>query len=228
MDKKKILIAEDEPHIARLIVFKLEREGYEVRWAKDGGEALGFFDDFLPDLVLLDVMMPVMDGHTICRRIREFSQIPIIMVTAKEKEDDKVEGLDVGADDYVTKPFSAQELVARVRAALRRSMLWEKPPPAAFRRGDLVVDFARHRVSLSDQEVKLTATEYRILVYLARNTGRVLTPERILATVWGENYASDTHILQVNITRLRHKLNDDAKNPKYIFTKPGIGYMMKT
>jgi len=148
------------------------------------------------------------------------------MVTVKGNEEEKVEGLDAGADDYVTKPFSSKELTARVRAVLRRTKLWEERPEPAFRFGDLVVDFASHRVTLGEEEITLTATEYRILSYLARNAGRVVTPDNILSSVWGEEYRGEAHLVQVNIARLRKKLKDDVKNLRYILTKPGIGYIM--
>jgi len=204
----------------------LQLEGYRVLKASGGESALDMFDEETPDLVLLDIMMPIVDGYTVCRRIREFSQIPIIMVTAKGNDEEKVAGLDAGADDYVTKPFSSSELAARVRAVLRRTRLWNEQPKPAFCYEDLVVDFARHRVTVGEREVNLTATEYRVLSYLARNTGRVVTPDQILERVWGEEYIGDTHLLQVNIARLRKKLDDNAGVPRYILTRPGIGYMM--
>lgn len=192
-----------------------------------GGEgALAILGEQSPDLTLLDIMMPVMDGYTVCRRIRQFSQMPIIMVTAKCSEDEKVKGLDAGADDYVTKPFSAREVVARVGAALRRTMSLNKRPSPVFHSGDLVMDFARQKVSIGGQEINLTATQYRLLTYLAHNVGRVLTPDQILEEVWGEPYLGEAHLLQVNIGRLRQRLGDDARNPRYIATRQGIGYTM--
>lgn len=147
------------------------------------------------------------------------------MVTVKGNDEEKVQGLDAGADDYVTKPFSSKELVARVRAVLRRTKLWDERPEPAFHYNDLVIDFAHHRVSLAEKEVDLTATEYRLLSYLARNMGRVLTPAQILETVWGKDYIGENHLLRVNIARLRQSLEDDAKAPRFIATKIGIGYM---
>ena len=170
--------------------------------------------------------MPDMDGVTACRRIREFSQVPIIMVTTKDSSEEKVEGLDAGADDYVTKPLSAEELAARARAMLRRAKLPDEPSQPVFCSGDLSVDFARHLVSVGGEEVHLTATEYALLSYLAGKPGRVFTPDQLLEKIWGEEYVGATHILQVNIARLRQKLNDHTENPKYILTKPGIGYMI--
>ncbi|HEX78243.1 MAG TPA: response regulator transcription factor [Dehalococcoidia bacterium] len=224
--KAAVLVVDDDVHILRLMQRILELEGYRVLLASNGEAALDTFVKETPDLVLLDIMMPGMDGYTVCQRIREFSQVPIIMVTAKGNDQEKVRGLDAGADDYVTKPFSSKELAARVRAVLRRTALWEERPEPAFHFNDLAIDFARHRVTLGGQEVNLTATEYRLLSYLARNAGRVVTPDQILERVWGEEYLGESHLLQVNIARLRQKLKDDAKNPKYILTRPGIGYAL--
>jgi len=224
--KASVLVVDDDVRILRMMQRILELEGYRVLMASNGKAALDVFNEEEPALVLLDIMMPDMDGYTVCRRIREFSQIPIVMVTVKGNEEEKVEGLDAGADDYVTKPFSSKELTARVRAVLRRTKLWEERPEPAFRFGDLVVDFASHRVTLGEEEITLTATEYRILSYLARNAGRVVTPDNILSSVWGEEYRGEAHLVQVNIARLRKKLKDDVKNLRYILTKPGIGYIM--
>lgn len=223
--KASLLVVDDDIRMLRLMTRILELEGYWVLTAGDGEAALDVFNEETPDLVLLDVMMPGLDGYTVCQRIREFSQIPIIMVTVKGNDEEKVKGLDAGADDYVTKPFSSKELVARVRAVLRRTKLWDERPEPAFHYNDLVIDFAYHRVSLAGKEVDLTATEYRLLSYLARNTGRVLTPAQILETVWGKDYIGEHHLLRVNIARLRQSLEDDAKAPRFIATKIGIGYM---
>ena len=224
--KTCVLVVDDDIRMLRLMGRILELEGYRVLRSTNGQSALEMFEEEFIDLVLLDIMMPGMDGYEVCCRIREFSQIPIIMVTAKGNDEEKIEGLDAGADDYVPKPFSSKELVARVRAVLRRTKLWEERPQPAFQSGDLVVDFARHVVTVAGQELNLTAVEYKILSYLARNAGRVLTPDDTLSKVWGEEYCGETHILQVNMARLRQKLGDDARNPRYIVTKPGIGYSM--
>lgn len=224
--KVSVLVVDDDVRILRLTRRILEMDGYRVLAASDGESALDMFDDESPDLVLLDIMMPGMDGYTVCQRIREFSQIPVIMVTAKGGDEEKVQGLDAGADDYVTKPFSTEELAARVKAVLRRTTLWGESPEPVFHCHDLVVDFARRKVTLDSQQVNLTATEYKLLSYVARNSGRVVTPDQILEKVWGEEYLGETHLLQVNIARLRRKLSDDTKNPKYILTRPGIGYTM--
>lgn len=225
--KVSVLVVDDDTHILRMLQRMLELEGYQVLTASSGVAALDIFDEKTPELVLLDIMLPDMDGYTVCRNIHEFSQIPIIMITAKDSDEEKVQGLDAGADDYVTKPFSANELVARVRAVLRRTRLWDEHPEPAFSFQDLVIDFVRHRVTAGSQEVNLTATEYRLLAYLVHNAGRVVTPDQIIEAVWGEEYIGEAHLLQVNMARLRQKLKDDARNPKYILTKSGIGYMMQ-
>ena len=224
--KASVLVVDDDMHILRMMQRVLDLEGYRVLKASSGEDALALFDDETPDLVLLDIMMPGMDGYVVCERILEFSQTPIIMVTAKSTEDERIQGLDAGATDYITKPFSSRELAARVKAVLRRAKLWDEHPEPAFCSQDLVVDFAQHRVSLGEKEINLTATEYRLLSYLARNAGRLVTPDQILEKVWGEEYMGGTHLLQATTARLRRKLNDDAKNPKYILTRRGIGYMM--
>lgn len=225
--KVSVLVVDDDIHILRMLQRMLELEGYRVLTASSGVAALDIFDEKTPELVLLDIMLPDMDGYTVCRNIREFSQLPIIMITAKGNDEEKVQGLDAGADDYVTKPFSANELVARMRAVLRRTRLWDEHPEPAFSFQDLVIDFVRHRVTAGSQEVNLTATEYRLLAYLVHNAGRVVTPDQIIQAVWGEEYIGEAHLLQVNMARLRQKLKDDARNPKYILTKSGIGYMMQ-
>ncbi|MCD6453481.1 MAG: response regulator transcription factor [Dehalococcoidales bacterium] len=222
--KASILVVDDDVHILRMMRQVLEMEGYRVFQATNGEAALNIFDEATPDLVLLDVIMPGLDGYTVCQRIREFSPIPIIIVTVLGEEAEKIKGLEAGADDYVTKPFSIKELVTRVKAVLRRTKLWDERPEPSFHYQDLKIDFARHRVTLRGQEVDLTATEHRLLSYLARNAGRVTTPNQILEKVWGEEYLGEFHLLRVNIARLRHKLNDNARNPQYILTKPGIGY----
>ena len=225
--KTSVLVVDDDIRVLRMLQRMLELEGYQVFTASNGEAALKvLFDEEIPDLVLLDIMMPDMDGYTVCQRIREFYQIPIIMVTAKGNEEEKIQGLNAGADDYVTKPFSVSELTARVRAVLRRTKLWDEPTEPVLYSYDLMIDFARRRVTRHDQEVNLTATEHKLLSYLVHNAGRVVTPDQILEAVWGEEYGGDTHLLQVNMARLRHKLGDDAKNSRYILTRPGIGYMM--
>lgn len=228
MSSKKalVLVVDDDVRILRMMKRMLELEGFQVIVANNGDMALKSFDRETPDLVLLDIMMPDMDGYTVCQRIREFSQVPIIMVTARGDDKEKVEGLDIGADDYVTKPFSASELAARVRAVLRRIANQDRPQEAIFRYKDLIIDFASRRVTVANEELKLTSTEYKLLSYICLNAGRVVTPDQLLNKVWGEEYIGAPHLLQVNIARLRKKLGDDAKKPTYILTRPGIGYIV--
>jgi len=222
-----ILVVDDDERTQHMLGSMLRLEGYRVVTADGGEEALKQFDDVAPDLIILDIMMPGINGYELCNRIRQFSQVPIIMLTAKDSEQDTIEGLDVGADDYVTKPFLARELLARIRASLRRARQWDERSSPPFRLDDLVVDFSNHRVQRSGKEVRLTATEYRLLSYLARNAGRVLTADAILTVVWGDRYYGDVHLLQSTMANLRSKLGDDARNPRYIVTRSGIGYMMK-
>ena len=222
--KVSVLVVDDDVRILRMMRRILELEGYQTLTASNGEAALNVFDEQSPDLMLLDIMMPGMDGYAVCRCIREFSQLPIIMVTAKDNDEEKVEGLDAGADDYMTKPFSSKELAARVRAVLRRTKFWDDHTEPTFHSNDLVIDFAHHRVTLCEQEINVTATEYRLLSYLVHNAGGVVTPDQILKKVWGEEYMGEHHLLRVSIARLRQKLEDDPKKPRFIATKIGIGY----
>ena len=228
--KARIVTADDDPQLLRLIARNLEFEGYDVETASDGALALEQIERVAPDLVLLDVMMPRMDGFTVCQRVREFSSVPIIIITARGQDQDKVKGLDLGADDYLTKPFSVDELLARVRAVLRRAQL--RADEALNGRamvvtvGALTVDFAQHLVTRSGQEITLTPTEYRLLAYLVQNVGRVLTQDLLLEHVWGADYVGESHMLQVNMNRLRRKLEVDPFHPQYLKTKVGIGYML--
>jgi DNA-binding response OmpR family regulator len=228
MPKKKtmILVVDDDIRMLRMMKRMLELEDFEAQTANCGEAALKIFEKETPSLVLLDIMMPDMDGYTVCRRIREFSQVPIIMVTARGDDKEKVEGLNIGADDYVTKPFSASELAARVRAVLRRVGSQEVSQEAIFHYSDMTIDFTSRRVLVKKKELKLTSTEYKMLSYLSLNAGRVVTPDQLLNKVWGEEYVGAAHLLQVNIARLRKKLGDDAKKPTYIQTRPGIGYII--
>jgi DNA-binding response OmpR family regulator len=227
-DKKTILIVDDEPRYVRLVEINLQSAGYAVQTAVNGQEAVEGVASGHPDLVLLDVMMPIMDGFTACARIREFSNIPVILVTAKGEERDRVRGLDAGADDYIVKPFSAQELLARVRAVLRRAerQAAESFHEPIFRHHELQIDLARALVTCSAKEISLTATEYRLLQTLAAAMGKVLTPEDLLTGVWGPEYREDKEILWVCLSRLRQKIEPDPKNPIHIVTRQGIGYLM--
>src|SRR5437868_5057308 len=230
MKKTTIVAADDDPQLLRLVTRNLQFEGYEVIPASNGQQALEEIEEQVPDLVLLDVMMPKMDGFTVCQRVREFSTVPIIIVTARGQDQDKVRGLDLGADDYLTKPFSVDELLARVRAVLRRTQFTANEQAHILRTtitiGDLAVDYAQHLVTMAGQEVPLTPIEYRILAYLAQNVGRVVTQDLLLEHVWGSEYLGESHMLQVNINRLRRKIEADPMHPRYLLTKVGIGYLL--
>src|SRR6266568_4509174 len=230
LKKVTILTADDDPQLLRLIARNLELEDYQVLTATDGQQALELIEARSPDLVLLDVMMPKMDGFTVCQRVREFSLVPIIIITAHGQDQDKVRGLDLGADDYLTKPFSVDELLARVRAVLRRAQFSANEHAHVLRTtitiGDLAVDYAQHLVTMAGQEVPLTPIEYRLLAYLAQNAGRVVTQDLLLEHVWGSEYLGESHMLQVNINRLRRKIEADPTHPRYILTKVGIGYLL--
>lgn len=224
----KILIVDDEPRYARLMEATLVSEGYQVIKCYDGNRALALVKEQEPDLVMMDVMMPVMDGFETCARIREFSSVPVIMVTGKGEERDRVKGLDLGADDYIVKPFGAPELLARVRAVLRRApnldITHDFPP--IFTHGDLHINLARAEVYLGDKMVYLSATEYRILLHLAHHIGQVVHSDTLLKDVWGDEYSDDKEILWVSISRLRQKLEQDPRNPEHIVTRSGVGYVM--
>lgn len=223
-----VLTVDDEPRFVRLIEANLLSAGYNVLTANNGSEALELIVAKKPNLVLLDVMMPEMDGFEVLDRIREFSNVPVIMLTAKGEEMDSVEGLNRGADDYVVKPFSANELLARVRAVIRRSVVSSTAPKDSpqLHHGDLVIDVAKAEVTLKGQSVLLSATEYRLLLQFAHNLGETLTAEYLLKNVWGDEYAEDKEILWVCISRLRQKLEDDPKKPEHIVTRSGVGYLM--
>ena len=228
--RTKVLVADDDPQLLRLVTRNLQLEGYDVVSVSDGQQALEQIEATAPDLALLDVMMPRLDGFSVCERVREFSSLPIIMVTARGQDQDKVRGLDLGADDYLTKPFSVDELLARVRAVLRRSQFSAAESAQGLRAvavvGDLSVDYAQHLVRLRDVEVPLTPTEYRMLAYLMQNAGRVVTQDMLLEHVWGAEYIGESHMLQVNINRLRRKIESDIAHPRYIVTKVGVGYLL--
>jgi DNA-binding response OmpR family regulator len=225
---EKILVVDDEPRYVRLMEANLSGEGYRVIRAFDGQQAVELVTTEKPDLVLLDVMMPVLDGFGACERIREFSSVPVIMVTAKGEEGDRVRGLDLGADDYIVKPFGAAELLARVRAVLRRAKHVGDAIniPSMFLHGDLRIDFARAEVFKGEKMVYLSATEYRILLQMAHNVGQIVSSDTLLKDVWGDEYSEDKEILWVSISRLRQKLEQDPRNPVHIVTRSGAGYIM--
>jgi len=222
----RILITDDDPAILKFVRANLKVEGYDTLIAGDGAEALKILETETPDLVILDIVMPNVDGFEVCRRLRGWSQVPIIMLSARGYQDDKVKCLSLGADDYISKPFGIEELIARVKAVMRRSYQYEDDTRPEVHCYDLVIDFARHRVTRDVREIDLTGTEFRLISYLASNTDHILTINQILKAVWGEEYHGESHLLHVNIGRLRQKLEDDARSPRYILTKPGIGYMM--
>jgi DNA-binding response OmpR family regulator len=227
MPAERILAIDDEPRYREIIRFNLEAAGYTVVSAADGEQALQAFAEQEPDLILLDLMLPGIDGFEVCSRVRERSTCPMIMLTARGAEEDKVRGLRLGADDYVTKPFSAQELLARVEAVLRRA----RPPeseqqPGTLTVGDLCIDGPRKVVTLAGQELRLSPTEYRLLTCLAAHAGTVLGRDELLTEVWGAAYKREHEILRVTLWRLRQKLADDPARPRYIVTRPGLGYML--
>jgi DNA-binding response OmpR family regulator len=225
-DAKRVLVVDDEPRMIGFIRMNLELEGYQVLEAHNGVEALEIIRTQLPDLVLLDVMMPEPDGFETLRMLREFSTIPVIMLTAKGEEDDKVYGLELGADDYVTKPFGSRELSSRVRAVLRRAEMPSASPEQAVLKIDdrLSVDFNRREVIVMGEHIKLRPTEYRLLYHLIENAGWTVPHEQLLAKVWGYEYRDETHYVRLYVNYLRDKIEEDPSNPKYILTERGVGY----
>ena len=220
----RVLVVEDEESFSDALSFMLRREGYEVGIAMNGTEALEEFDRHGADLVLLDLMLPGVSGTEVCRTLRQRSSVPIIMVTAKDGEVDKVVGLELGADDYVTKPFSSRELVARIRAVLRRRIESEELLPTVVEAGPVRLDVDRHIVSVRGDGVSLPLKEFDLLELLMRNAGRVLTRGQIIDRVWGSDYVGDTKTLDVHIKRLRAKIEDDPGSPVQIITVRGLGY----
>jgi DNA-binding response OmpR family regulator len=225
----RILLVDDEQSIQTLLSYPLRKDGYHVTSALDGSEALQRFEDGRFDLVILDLMLPRLDGVEVCRQLRSRSQVPIIMLTAKGSETDKVAGLEVGADDYITKPFSMREFRSRVKAALRRSRMGgaEQGDEGAIESGQLRIDFDRRMVTLGEEEVGVTYVEFEILGALARSPGRVLTRETLLEHVWGDSEYRDPRTVDVHIRHLREKLEQDPKQPEFLFTVRGVGYRFK-
>lgn len=224
---EKILVVDDEPRVVRLVSEVLKAMGYQVSAAVSGESALEKVALEQPDLVLLDILLPPgMDGFEVCARIREFSDVPVIMLTAKAQEGDILRGFDVGADDYLTKPFSAKELVARVGAVLRRTQRPEELRPSRLVCGDLEIDFARRIVRMRGERVSLTRTEYALLRYLALHPNHVVLHEELLSAVWGPEYRDDIDYLRAYIRYLRRKLEEDPAHPRFILTSRGIGYML--
>ncbi len=220
----RVLVVEDEESFSDALSFMLRREGYEVGVAADGAAALDDFDRHGADLILLDLMLPGISGTEVCRTLRQKSAVPIIMVTAKDGEVDKVVGLELGADDYVTKPFSSRELVARIRAVLRRRGEPEEMLPSTLEAGPVRIDVDRHVVAVRGQTIAMPLKEFDLLELLVRNAGRVLTRGQIIDRVWGSDYVGDTKTLDVHVKRLRAKIEVDPRNPTLILTVRGLGY----
>jgi two-component system KDP operon response regulator KdpE len=229
MDKKIILIVDDDPAILRLLSTNLKARGYEIFTATDGEESLEAVQKDSIDLIILDLMMPKVDGVEVCRRVREWSDVPIIILSARGDENDKVKCLELGADDYLTKPFGIAELMARVKTAFRhRGDPTVTPAQATFSYEGLEINFAKRRVTVDEREVTLTPTEFALLQHMAVNSDKVLTHNMLLQSVWGNEYSSEKEYLRVFVGRLRRKLEPDPKNPKFIHTIPGVGYQIST
>jgi DNA-binding response OmpR family regulator len=226
LDGKRILVVDDEPRMIGFISMNLGLESYMVVEAHDGPSALNAVRTQLPDLVLLDVMMPKMDGFEVLRLLREFSTVPVIMLTAKSEEDDRIKGLELGADDYITKPFSPRELISRVKAVLRRADMNMASPEKSVQRIDdrLSVDWNRREVIVNGKPTKLRPTEYRLLYHLIENAGWTIPHEQLLRKVWGYEYGDETHYVRLYVNYLREKIEEDVANPKYILTERGVGY----
>ena len=224
VDKRNILVVDDEPQITRVLKTTLSSKGYAIRTASDGDEAVRVLKDWSPDMVITDLRMPNMGGLELCRYVRKNSAIPIIVLSVKGEEQIKVEALDAGADDYITKPFSVNELLARVRAALRRASTPAKPESEVIEVGDFRIDPQAHSVHVKNREVHLTPKEFDLLLYLARRPGRVVTHRVLLAAVWGENSVEQPEYLRVFIGHLRKKLEAEDSSRHYILTEPWVGY----
>jgi len=220
----KILVVEDETSFSEALVFLLQKEGFEVTVADDGSRAVAEFDRTGADLVLLDLMLPGLSGTEVCRQIRTRSSVPIIMLTAKDSEIDKVVGLELGADDYVTKPYSSRELIARIRAVLRRQSDFEDPEDSVLNVAGVRMDVERHEVSVEGERIQLPLKEFELLEILLRNAGRVLTRMQLIDRVWGSDYVGDTKTLDVHVKRLRSKIEQDPANPIHLITLRGLGY----
>ncbi len=221
----RILVVDDEQRMVDLIRMNLEIEGFQVIEATNGVQALDEVRKHIPDLIILDIMMPQLDGFEVLRMLREFSSVPVIMLTAKGEEEDKVRGLELGADDYVTKPFGARELISRVKAVLRRTHTVVEPSETIIKIDDrLSVDFNKREVIVEGERIKLRPTEYRLLYHLIENAGWTVPHEQLLAKVWGYEYRDETHYVRLYVNYLREKIEEDPSNPKYILTERGIGY----
>lgn len=224
MSKGRILIVDDEPQLGRVMRTGLTSHGFEVRVAADGEAGLDVLHDWRPDLVITDLAMPNMGGLEFCRRLRLISHVPLIVLSVKNEERTKVEALDAGADDYITKPFGMNELVARIRAALRRATNVPSRSSSLIEAGDFSVDVAVHKISVKQHDVHLTPKEFELLLYFIQHSGVVLTHQKLLGAVWGGDYTKQTEYLRVFVGQLRKKIEPDPANPKYILTEPWIGY----
>jgi two-component system OmpR family response regulator len=230
VDNNKILIVEDDHNLLTTLKYNLQKDGYDVTTAIDGAEAVETARKEKPDLIILDVMLPKINGFEVCRIIRKEMIVPILMLTAKTEETDKIVGLEIGADDYMTKPFSMRELLARVRAMLRRATMRAQVPVNAktlLKINDLEIDTARHRVLLRNAAIGLTSKEFDLLAFLARNRGLVFNRDQLLEKVWGYDYAGDTRTVDVHIRWLRQKIESNPKNPEYLITVRGTGYKLE-
>ncbi|OXS76757.1 response regulator YycF [Domibacillus enclensis] len=230
--QKKILVVDDERPIADILQFNLKKEGYDVQCAYDGDQAVEMVEEMQPDLVLLDIMLPGRDGMEVCREVRKKYEMPIIMLTAKDSEIDKVLGLELGADDYVTKPFSTRELIARVKANLRRHQAVPSPEEEAadtneITVGALTIHPDAYIVSKRGETIELTHREFELLHYLAKHIGQVMTREHLLQTVWGYDYYGDVRTVDVTVRRLREKIEDNPSHPSWIVTRRGVGYYLR-
>ena len=223
----KVLVIDDEPQIRRALRIGLERNNYQVTLAATGAEGLDIAALSPLDFVILDLAMPGLDGVEVCRQLREWSKVPVIVLSVREGERDKIAALDAGADDYLTKPFSLEELLARLRAVLRRAHSDAEPEPPIFTKGPLHIDFARRVVNVAGEVVHLTPTEYELLKFMVRHPNRVLTHRHLLTTLWGPEYADDTHTLRVHIANLRNKIEANAARPQFLHTEPRIGYRFR-
>ncbi|NDL58136.1 response regulator [Phytoactinopolyspora mesophila] len=224
----RVLVVEDEESFSDALSYMLKKEGFEVAVAATGDDALDEFDRAGADLVLLDLMLPGLSGTEVCRQLRQRSAVPVIMLTAKDSEVDKVVGLELGADDYVTKPFSSRELVARIRAVLRRGTEPAESSPSVLEAGPVRMDTERHVVSVSGVSVRLPLKEFELLELLLRNAGRVLTRAQLIDRIWGADYVGDTKTLDVHVKRLRAKIEPDPATPTYLLTVRGLGYKLET
>ena len=222
-DRPHILVVDDEPQITRVLRTSLSAQGYDIRVANSGEMALEIMKDWQPSLIITDLSMPSIDGVQLCRTVRAISQVPIVVLSVRDKEQQKVEALDAGADDYVTKPFGMNELLARVRANLRRVPLEDETDPV-IEVGDFRIDTAAHRVTVLRREVRLTPKEFELLVYLARRPGKVVNHRTLLAAIWGGQSTEQVEYLRVFVGQLRKKLEPDASSPRYIVTEPWVGY----